>query len=172
MILCVIFAEQHDFRHRQRRPAFIGGQDAQVRHHVIDHHKPLAEGLKAIGMTEVDYVAGLTSTEHHLAAIAEVLKPQGKLALIDDPKTLDIVPFKRKSLSVSWELMFTRSLFQTPDMIAQHEILNRISELVDNGTLRTTFRESFGTINAANLRAAHASTESGKAHGKSVLAGF
>jgi len=141
-------------------------------HHVVDHHKSLAEGLKAIGLSEVDYVAGLTATQQNLPAIVDILRPQGKLALIDDPETLDIAPFKRKSLSVHWELMFTRSIYETPDMIAQHDILNRVSELVDQGVLRTTLKENFGPINAANLRAAHASVESGKAIGKSVLAGF
>ncbi|GLS20387.1 NADPH:quinone reductase [Labrys miyagiensis] len=141
-------------------------------HHVIDHHKPLPESLKALGIPEVDYVAGLTATQQNLPAIVEILRPQGRLGLIDDPETLDIAPFKRKSLSVHWELMFTRSIYQTSDMIAQHEILNRVSELVDQGVLRTTLKENFGTINAANLKAAHASVESGKAIGKSVLAGF
>lgn len=141
-------------------------------HHVIDHHKPLPESLGALGIPEVDYVASLTATQQNLPAIVEILRPQGRLGLIDDPETLDIAPFKRKSLSVHWELMFTRSIYQTPDMIAQHEILNRVSELVDQGVLRTTLKENFGTINAANLKAAHASVESGKAIGKSVLAGF
>jgi NADPH:quinone reductase-like Zn-dependent oxidoreductase len=68
--------------------------------------------------------------------------------------------------------MFTRSQFQTPDMIKQHEILNRVSALIDQGVLKTTLGEHFGTINAANLRRAHALVESGKARGKIVLEGF
>ena len=68
--------------------------------------------------------------------------------------------------------MFTRSLFETPDMIEQHHLLRRVSQLVDQGVLRTTLGEHFGTINAANLRRAHALLESGKAKGKIVLEGF
>jgi NADPH:quinone reductase-like Zn-dependent oxidoreductase len=79
---------------------------------------------------------------------------------------------KRKSLSLHWELMFTRSLFETPDMIEQHHLLQRVSQLVDLGVLRSTLGEHFGTINAANLRRAHALLESGKAKGKIVLEGF
>ncbi|MDQ0393572.1 zinc-binding alcohol dehydrogenase family protein [Labrys monachus] len=154
------------------RPETIAWCRGMGAHHVIDHHKPLAEGLQAVGIAEVDYVAGLTATEKHLPGIVDVLVPQGRLALIDDPKTLDIVPLKRKSLTVSWELMFTRALFQTPDMIAQHRILTEVAELVDAGVLRTTLHREFGAINAANLRAAHAGIESGKAIGKSVLTGF
>ncbi|MBU2012809.1 MAG: zinc-binding dehydrogenase, partial [Gammaproteobacteria bacterium] len=98
---------------------------------------------------------------------------QGRLALIDDPaQPLDVMKLKRKSLSLHWELMFTRSLFETPDMIEQHHLLQRVSQLVDQGVLRTTLGEHFGTINAANLRRAHALLESGKAKGKIVLEGF
>nr|GEX65028.1 hypothetical protein [Tanacetum cinerariifolium] len=86
-----------------------------------------------------------------------------------DPKALDVVPMKRKALSLHWELMFTRSLYETPDMIAQHELLNRVAELIDQGVLKTTLGEHFGAINAANLRRAHAVIESGKARGKIVL---
>ncbi|MHB8822540.1 MAG: zinc-binding dehydrogenase, partial [Pseudomonadaceae bacterium] len=105
--------------------------------------------------------------------LVEALTPQGRLALIDDPaQPLDVMKLKRKSLSLHWELMFTRSLFETPDMIEQHHLLQRVSRLVDQGVLRTTLGEHFGTINAANLRRAHALLESGKAKGKIVLEGF
>ena len=154
------------------RPETIAWVKAMGAHHVIDHHRPLDEGLKAIGIAEVGYVAGLTGTDGHLAAIVRALAPQGKLALIDDPEALDIVSFKHKSLSVHWELMFTRSLYGTPDLIAQHRLLNEVADLVDDGVLRTTLHEEYGLINAANLRRAHAVIESGKAIGKLVLAGF
>lgn len=141
-------------------------------HHVIDHRQPLDQGLKAIGIPQVRYVAGLTATGEHQAAILEALAPQGSLALIDDPKSFDIVPFKRKSLSVHWELMFTRSLFGTPDMAEQHRILAEVSALVDSGVLRTTMVEDYGPITAANLRRAHSTVESGRSIGKIVLSGF
>ena len=139
---------------------------------VIDHTQPLSEALKAQGIDAVTHVASLTQTDQHLDQLVEALAPQGKFALIDDPKTFDIAKLKRKSLSLHWEFMYTRSLFETPDMIAQHDLLNRVAELIDAGTLRTTVGEHFGTINAANLRRAHALLESGKAKGKIVLEGF
>jgi NADPH:quinone reductase-like Zn-dependent oxidoreductase len=101
-----------------------------------------------------------------------MLAPQGKLGLIDDPESLDVPILKPKSISLHWELMYTRSMYQTPDMIEQHNILVRVAELVDAGVLRTTLADHFGTINAANLRRAHALLESGKARGKIVLSGF
>jgi len=141
-------------------------------HHVIDHTKPFGPQLAAIGAPEVENVASLTATDVHFADIVSVTAPQGAIAVIDDPATLDVIPLKRKSLSLRWELMFTRSLFQTPDMIAQHRLLNEVADLVDRGALRTTLTENFGSINAANLRRAHALIESGRARGKIVLEGF
>lgn len=141
-------------------------------HHVIDHTQPLAAQLRALGIAQAGLVASLTHTDEHLPDIVEALAPQGKLALIDDPESLDVLPLKRKSISLHWELMFTRSMFETTDMIEQHHLLNRISELIDAGVLRSTLAEHFGTINAANLKRAHALLESGKARGKIVLSGF
>ena len=139
---------------------------------IVDHSQPLSAELKRQGIDAVTHVASLTQTDQHLDQLVEALAPQGKLALIDDPKTLDITKLKRKSLSLHWEFMYTRSLFQTQDMIEQHHLLNRVAELIDAGTLRTTVGEHFGAINASNLRRAHALLESGKAKGKIVLEGF
>ena len=141
-------------------------------HEVIDHSLPLTEELKRVGVDAVTHVASLTHTDAHYGQIIEALQPQGRLALIDDPAQLDALPLKRKSLSLHWELMFTRPMFETPDMVRQHELLQRVAELVDAGTLRTTLAEHFGVINAANLRRAHALLESGRARGKVVLEGF
>ncbi|GGX21973.1 oxidoreductase [Pigmentiphaga litoralis] len=141
-------------------------------HHVIDHSKPFLPQLQALGIPHVEKIASLTNTSDHFDGIVDVVAPQGKLLLIDDPKTLDIMPLKRKAVSVHWELMFTRSLFQTPDMIEQHHLLNEVADLIDAGILRTTLGEQFGTINADNLKRAHALIESGKAKGKVVLEGF
>jgi zinc-binding alcohol dehydrogenase family protein len=141
-------------------------------HHVLDHGKPLNEELTRAGLPQVTHVASLTHTDEHLDQLVEALAPQGRLGLIDDPKSLDVTKLKRKSISLHWEFMYTRSLFETVDMIKQHQLLNRIADLIDAGTLKTTFGEHFGTINAANLRRAHALLESGKAKGKIVLEGF
>ena len=141
-------------------------------HDVIDHSKPLAAELQALGLPQVDRVASLTQTDVHFDQIVEALKPQGQLALIDDPKTLDATKLKRKALSLHWELMFTRPIFGTPDMHLQGQLLNEVARLVDAKRIRTTANASFGTINAANLKKAHALIESGTAQGKVVLEGF
>jgi NADPH:quinone reductase len=141
-------------------------------HHVIDHSEPLAGQIAALGIGAPGFVFSTTNTGQHVGDIVELIAPQGRFGLIDDPATLDIVPFKRKAVSVHWELMFTRPMFQTPDMDAQGKLLNEVSRLVDSGTLRTTLGENFGPINATNLRRAHALIESGEARGKIVLEGF
>lgn len=141
-------------------------------HHVIDHREPLSAELQRIGVPQVTHVASLTRTDAHFDEIVRSLAPQGRFALIDDPGPLDIRQLKQKSLSLHWELMFTRSLFETPDMVAQHRLLDEVARLVDDGIVRTTLAEHYGKINAANLRRAHALIESGRSRGKIVLEGF
>ena len=141
-------------------------------HHVIDHTKPFPEQLSSIGFSRVNLIASLTATDQHYPAVVDVLAPQGKFGLIDDPNSLDARPLKQKAASLHWEFMFARSLFNTPDILEQHNLLNQVAELVETGVIRTTADNEFGTINATNLRRAHALIESGRSRGKIVLAGF
>ncbi|WP_449466797.1 zinc-binding alcohol dehydrogenase family protein [Stenotrophomonas humi] len=141
-------------------------------HAVIDHSRPLAAELAAGGFGQMDYVASLTQMAQHYPQMVEALKPQGALAAIDDMTGLDPMLLKTKSISLHWELMFTRSLFQTEDMGEQGKLLAEVASLVDAGRIRTTAHTHLGVINATNLRKAHALIESGKAQGKVVLAGF
>ena len=141
-------------------------------HVVIDHRRPLAEGLRDAGISTVRYVASLTHTDEYYPQIVELIAPQGRLGVIDDPVSLDVVPLKRKAVSLHWELMFTRSLFQTPDMVQQNHILETVRRLIDDGTLRPTTGEHYGAITAQNLRQAHEVIERGLARGKIVLEGF
>ncbi len=141
-------------------------------HEVVDHARPLAAELQAAGLGPVDLVAGLTQTARHFAQIVESLKPQGRLAVIDEIAGVDVMPLKSKSVSLHFELMFTRSTFETPDMQEQGRLLAEVAALVDAGRIRTTAQTALGRITAANLRRAHALIESGRAQGKVVLAGF
>ena len=141
--------------------------------HVINHHQPLIAQLNDLGIDNVTHVISLTHTAQHYAQLVEALAPQGKLALIDDPENgLDVTALKIKSLSLHWELMFSRSMFNTWDMQKQHDLLNHVSQLIDEGVIKTTLGENYGTINAENLKRAHAHIETNKAVGKVVLEGF
>jgi zinc-binding alcohol dehydrogenase family protein len=141
-------------------------------HAVVDHAQPMKQQLEKLRMPPVGLVASLTNTDQHYKAVAELMAPQGKYGLIDDPPEFNVSVFKGKAISIHWESMFTRSSFQTPDMIGQHDLLNDVADLIDKGVLRTTLGENFGKINAANLKRAHALLESGKSRGKIVLEGW
>ncbi len=140
--------------------------------HVINHRNPLSDELQKTGIAEVDYVVSLNNTEDHYEEIIKCLKPQGKLGLIDDPKSLDANPLKTKSLSLHWEFMFARSMFNTPDMIEQHHLLNAVAKLIDAGEIKTTVAHNLGAITAEHLRSAHQMLEKQQAHGKIVLEGW
>jgi zinc-binding alcohol dehydrogenase family protein len=154
------------------RPETVGWVTQMGAHYVIDHTKHLAEQLNELRVPQVKYIASLTATARNFAQLVEVLAPEGKLGLIDDPETLDAVPLKRKAASLHWEFMFARSMWQTPDMAEQGRLLSRVSELVDRGELRSTQTQTFSPINVENLKKAHAFAESGKAIGKVTLSGF
>ncbi len=139
--------------------------------HVVDHRKPLDEEMKELGMAP-RYIASLTHTAEHFASIVELIEPRGHIGVIDDPGTLDIMPLKTKALSVSWEFMFARPMFHTADMEAQHALLNRVADLLDDGTLIPTVHEHFGVLGVASLQRAHELQASGLTIGKTVLDGF
>jgi zinc-binding alcohol dehydrogenase family protein len=128
-------------------------------HAVIDHSQPMKPQIKALKLPPVALIASLTGTDDHFPALADILAPQGRIGLIDDPVAVNFSLLKGKAGSLHWESMFTRSSFQTADMIGK-------------GVLRTTLDQTFGTINAANLKRAHALIESGKSVGKIVLEGW
>jgi NADPH2:quinone reductase len=152
------------------RPETVSWVRERGAHYVIDHARPLAEQIETANTP--GFVFSTTQTDKHVQEVVKLIAPQGRLCLIDDPPTLDVMAFKRKAISIHWEMMFTRPTFQTADMAQQGELLNQVSRLVDAGTLRTTLGENLGPINAANLKRAHALIESGRARGKVVLEGF
>lgn len=140
--------------------------------YVVNHNEPLPPQIETLSVGPISHVASLTHTDTYLDSYIEVLKPMGKLALIDDPKALDVLKLKSKSISLHWEFMFTRSMHQTEDMETQHNLLNEAANLIDEGKLRTTLGQHLGNINAKNLRQAHEVLESGKSIGKLVLEHF
>lgn len=154
------------------RPETIAWVRDMGAHHVVDHARPLAAQVAALGLGAPAFVFSTTQTARHLDQIAELIAPQGHFALIDDPPALDVNLFKRKSASIHWEFMFTRSAYGTADIGEQGRLLGEVSRLADAGTLRTTLTGRMSPINADNLKRAHALIESGTARGKIVLEGF
>lgn len=137
---------------------------------VVDHSASLAEQLRAQNIQHVDYIFCLNNTDQHWQAMAEIIKPQGHIcSIVELSGQVDLNLMKNKSVTFTWELMFTRSLFETDDMIEQHYLLNRVAELIDSGAIKTTLNQVLTPINAENLRLAHAQLESGRTIGKIVL---
>ncbi len=153
------------------RPQTVAWVQKMGADYVINHHESLTDQVRKLGL-EPRYVAALTGTAGHFAAIIELIKPRGHIALIDDPKVLDIMLGKPKALSFSWEFMFARPMYQTDDMNRQHHLLNRVSEMIDNGILVSTVGNNLGRLSTANLKKAHELQESGCVIGKNVLEGF
>ena len=141
-------------------------------HHVINHAEPLAPQLEALGLENVDSVFSTNHSQLYAEQCGQIMTPQGRFGLIDDPQSFDIMPFKQKSISVHWEFMYTRSLFGTGDIQRQGEILNEVARLIDAEKIKSTATNTLGKINAANLIDAHKVLESGKAKGKLVLEGW
>ena len=141
--------------------------------HVVNHQAPLADQLASLSLPPLRTVISLTHTDDHFQQLVDLLEPQGALALIDDPapQSIDVLAMKRKSLSLHWELMFTRSLYNTPDMAHQGAVLAELASLVDQGLIRSTLRQTFRPIHAANVQRAHRLLESGRSIGKIVLEG-
>ena len=139
--------------------------------HVIDHSKPIDTEIEALGI-QPKYVAALTGTEGHFDAIINLIKPRGAVAFIDDPEVLNIKSGKQKALRFAWELMFTRPMFNTPDMDEQHKILNRVSKMLDDGTLISTVTNNLGKLSHKTIVEAHKQQESGRVIGKNVLEGL
>ncbi len=154
------------------RPETVAWVKQLGAHHVVDHGKPLAAEVAKLGLGAPAFVFSTTQTDRHFDQIVEAIAPQGRFGLIDDPDLIDMRKLKRKSASLHWEFMFTRSMFETADVLEQNKLLTEVARLVDAGKIKTTLGDTFGTINAANLRRAHALIESGKARGKIVLEGF
>ena len=140
--------------------------------YVVDHSQPLSAQIKGLGLGEVTHVASLNNTDSYIDTYVDVMKPMGKIALIDDPESLDVKKLKQKSISLHWEFMFTRAMFATADMQEQGRLLTEMASLIDKGCINTTVGKHLGKINAKNLMAAHRELESGTAIGKIVLEGF
>ncbi|MCM3700999.1 zinc-binding alcohol dehydrogenase family protein [Paenibacillus macerans] len=141
--------------------------------HIINHYEAFVPQLQAIGFKHVDYIFCLNSTEKHWANMADAIAPQGKIcSIVETDELLNLTLLKDKSATFVWELMFTRPMFQTEDMIEQHKLLSELSRLVDEGQIRTTIAKKLEPIDAANLRKAHAMVETGQTIGKIVLENF
>ena len=153
------------------RPETVQWAKEMGAHHVVDHTKPVTPQIAALGLGSPAFIFATSPMGGLVADLAELVAPQGRIALIN-AEAADLFVFRPKSVSIHFELMFTRPLLQTADIEAQHRLLNEVADLVDSGRVRSTMRENYGRIDAANLMRAMTFLKSGRAIGKIVLAGF
>ena len=140
--------------------------------HVVNHREPMVEQVRALGIQHVDHIAIFNDMRHWETAV-ELIRPEGGIVTIDDTEQpMPMAGMKLKAASLHWEFMFARAMHQTPDMIEQHNLLNYVASEIDAGRIRTTLDTVLSPINAANIRAAHALIETGKAKGKVVVESF
>ncbi len=137
---------------------------------ILNHKNNLYEELKEAGTDSVDTIFCTTKMETHWQVMAECIRPQGHIVIIDDPvEPIDIRAFKFKSVSLSWEFMYTRSMFETDDISKQGKLLLEVAELLNEGTLVTTRQKTFSGLTPENIQAMHIKQESGTMMGKQVL---
>lgn len=141
--------------------------------HVINHHENMPSQIHSLGFEYVDYILCLNATESHWESMVELIAPEGKIcSIVETENPIDITALQNKSATFVWEFMFTKSMYQTGDMINQHKLLNQVADWIDQDLIKTTMNQSLSPINAKNLREAHAWLETGKAIGKVVLDTF
>jgi zinc-binding alcohol dehydrogenase family protein len=152
------------------RPETIDWSLKMGANYTINHREKFAAELEKLGIQQVDYILCLNDTDGHWQNMADVIKPQGKIcSIVETEQPLDLNLLKNKSVTFAWELMFTKPMYETPDMQSQHDLLNQVATLVDQQVIKTTLTENFGLLDPTNLAKAHALLESGKAIGKVVL---
>lgn len=155
------------------RPETIDWVKKLGTNHVISHRLDLIAQLKELEISNVDYILCCNDTGAYFHTMAELIAPQGKIcSIVETESPVDLGLLKNKSVTFVWEMMFTRAMYKTSDVIVQHQILDRVATLIDAGTLKTTVNEVKSPINATNLRAAHAQLEAGATIGKIVLSGW
>lgn len=141
--------------------------------HVVNHYEPLRPQVESLGLKYVDHIAIFNNTDAHWGSVTDLIRPQGKIvSIVENAEPLNQAVMKTKSATLVWEFMFTRSMFQTPDVKRQHDLLTQVAGWIDEGRIRDTASEVVSPINAKNLRAAHKSLEAGRSIGKIVLEGW
>jgi NADPH:quinone reductase len=154
------------------RPETIAWCQQMGADQIINHHQ-LFKAFANIGFRTVDYILCFNNTEQHWQDMAEIIKPQGKIcSIVQTSNPLNMGLLRDRSVTFAWEFMFTKSMYETEDMQSQHDLLNQVAELIDQGILKTTLTDNFGPLNPTNLAKAHAWLESGRAIGKVVLSGI
>lgn len=138
--------------------------------YVVNHREDLVKQVRKLGFKYVDYILELKDLDGHWKEMCELIKPEGHIVSItENHRPINLRLLTKKKAHFSWEWMYTKSYYQTDDMITQHDILDKIAQMLDSGKLRCTMTKSLTPLNATNLRKAHKLVESGHMTGKVVV---
>jgi zinc-binding alcohol dehydrogenase family protein len=136
----------------------------------INHHGDLVQQYRSLGIKDPDYILCLNDTDQHFSAMADLIAPQGMIcSIVGTQYKQDLDKLKSKSAGFVWEFMFTRPMFKTYDLIAQHHLLNTIAIMLDEGKLISTLTETIGPMNIDNIQKAHQQLQGGSTIGKLAL---
>jgi zinc-binding alcohol dehydrogenase family protein len=153
------------------RPESVAWSKQMGADHVINHREPMAAQLAALGIEHVDAIFCCHGTDEHFEAMATMLKPQGRIvSIVECKEPLPMMQLFAKKASFSWEMMFTKSRFKTPDMSSQRDILDNVAKLVDEGVIKSTLTRDGGKLTAEALAEGHRLQASGSMIGKIAYA--
>jgi zinc-binding alcohol dehydrogenase family protein len=137
--------------------------------HVIDHTKPYQKQLDQLGIKTIDAVFLAAKSDENIKEAAKVVKPQGRICSLLPLSEPLPNPFFAKSLTMSFELIYTRSVYQTDDWIKQHEYLTELKNQVEQGFITSTMSKHFDRMNEDTLKEAYTLLQSEHTVGKIVL---
>ena len=136
----------------------------------VNHRRDLVKEVHQLGYKYVDYILELNDLDGHWNEMAELIKPGGRIVSITENKhPINLKKLTKKRATFAWEWMYSKSYYQTPDMITQHRILDKISELLDKGIIKSTLTKELTPINVENLKLAHQLVETNHMIGKVVV---
>lgn len=152
------------------RPETINWVQAHGADLVVNHRKDLVQQVHQLGLKYVDYILELNDLDGHWNEMAELIKPNGRIASITENRhSINLKKLTKKRATFAWEWMYSKSYYQTDDMITQHQILNQVAQLLDQGVIQSTLTKKLSPITVDNLKKAHQLVETGHMIGKVVV---
>ncbi|MDL5027446.1 zinc-binding alcohol dehydrogenase family protein [Vibrio sp. TMPB1044] len=136
----------------------------------VVNHRNLVESVREQGIQHVDYIFNVADTKGHWDAMVELIAPQGMISsIVEFDGGIDLSALQGKSAGFIWELMFTRSLFNTDDIQKQQDILFQAANLIDAGRIKSTLTTTLDGFSVDTIKDAHQRIESSASIGKTAI---
>lgn len=136
----------------------------------VVNHRNLVESVREQGIQHVDYIFNVADTKGHWESMVELIAPQGMISsIVEFDGGIDLSALQGKSAGFVWELMFTRSLFNTEDIQKQQDILFQAANLIDAGRIKSTLTSTLNGFSVDTIKDAHQRIESSASIGKTAI---